>query len=347
MRIVTTLPQDKLGKVDAAVRAIEATGYDGVFTLENRHDPFLPLAIAATQTTRIELATGIAIAFSRSPMTVANIAWDLQQASGGRFVLGLGSQIRAHNERRFSVPWSAPAPRLREYVAALRCIWRCWKYGEKLDYRGAHYQFTLMTPNFVPEGGNLPLPAITLAAVGTKMLTVSAEVADGVRLHPFCTRRYLEDIVMPRIERGLAKRGLSRAHFDISGGGFIATAADEDGLIKQREWIRYRIGFYASTPAYWPILEHEGYAALGPQLNALTKQGQWHKLAAAVPDELLYACAVIARHDELRARIEARFADLVDTVNASVSSELPADIPPDLIRSIQQIPCRWRAYETA
>ena len=173
--------------------------------MENQHDPFLPLAIAATATERVELLTGIAIAFARSPMSAANIGWDLQVASRGRFVMGIGSQVKGHNQRRFSVPWSAPAPRMREYVEALRAIWRCWKYGEKLDYQGEHYTFTLMTPNFVPEHADYPLPPITMAGVGPAMLRVAGEVCDGVRLHPFCTRKYMETVVVKRLGEGWPK----------------------------------------------------------------------------------------------------------------------------------------------
>ncbi|MBT6278086.1 MAG: LLM class flavin-dependent oxidoreductase, partial [Chromatiales bacterium] len=187
MRVITTIPQRDLRQVPAAAQAAEAAGYDGIVTLENKHDAFLPLAVAATCTKRVELATGIAISFTRSPMAAANVAWDLNESSDGRFVLGLGTQIRAHNEKRFSAPWSPPGPRMREYVQSLKAIFRCWKYGEKLAFEGKHYRFTLMTPYFVPEGSGLPLPGVTLAAVGPVMLKVSGEVADGVRLHPFCT----------------------------------------------------------------------------------------------------------------------------------------------------------------
>ncbi len=225
MRVLTPLPQDDLVDVPAAARAAEAAGYDGVVTMENRNEPFLALGVAAVATSRVELHTGIAIAFARSPMAVANAAWDLQTASRGRFVLGLGSQIRAHNENRFSVPWSAPAPRLREYVEALRAIWRAWQTGAKLDYRGQHYHFTLMTPNFTPRSTGQPMVPVTIAAVGPAMLRLAGEVCDGVRLHPFCTRRYVDEVVLPQLQAGMARSGRSREHFEISGGGFVATGA--------------------------------------------------------------------------------------------------------------------------
>src|SRR5476649_1743491 len=197
MRIFTTLPQHDLRKVGPAARAIEAAGYAGVNTQENQHDPFLSLAVAGVATERIELHTNIAIAFARSPMVCANVGWDLAASTGGRFTLGLGSQIRAHNERRFSVPWTAPAPRMREYVQAVLAIWAAWKGDGKLGYEGKHYRFTLMTPNFVPEPYDGPLPRLGLAAVGPAMLKVAAEESDDVKLHSFCTRKYLEQNIMP------------------------------------------------------------------------------------------------------------------------------------------------------
>ena len=209
MRIATSLPQDDLRKVKAAARSLEGDGYAVLGTVENKHDPFLPLAIAAVETERVELATGIAISFSRSPMAVANASWDLNEASRGRFVLGLGTQIKPHNERRFSVPWTPPAPRMREYVQALRAIWRCWRFGEKLAFEGEHYRFSLMPPYFVPESLNLRLPPVTLAAVGPAMLRVTGEVADGVRLHPFCTAQIPRDRRHARIAD---RHGPHRAH---------------------------------------------------------------------------------------------------------------------------------------
>ncbi len=346
MRITTTIPQHNLRAVPTAAAAVEAAGYDGIMTLENQHDPFLPLAVAATCTERVELATGIAISFLRSPMSAANLTWDLNEASGGRFVLGLGTQIKAHNEKRFSVPWSAPAPRMREYVEALRAIWRAWKYGEWLRYEGEHYRFTLMIPNFVPEGSGLDLPAVTLAAVGPAMLKLSGEVADGARLHPFCTQRYLAETVMPRIQAGLEATQRKRENFEISGGGFIATGKDDEAVAAAAEWVRYRIAFYGSTPAYWPVLETHDEGDLGRKLNRMTKAGQWDKLAAEISDDILELFAAIGRHDEIAARIERRFGGSADTVHASTSSQIRSDLPADLIADIQRIPAVFSGFDT-
>src|ERR1700757_1612625 len=212
MRVFAALPQQDLRKVAAAAREVEADGYDGVASMENKHDPFLALAIAGAATEHIELHTSVAIAFARTPMAVANVGWDLAGSTGGRVVIGLGSQVRAHNERRFSVPWTPPAPRMREYVQVLRAIWRCWKTGEKPAFEGRHYRFTLMTPNFAPEPIDAPAPAVMIAAVGPAMLKVAAEECDGVKLHGFCTRQYLTKEIMPRTAAGLAKAGRARGN---------------------------------------------------------------------------------------------------------------------------------------
>jgi probable F420-dependent oxidoreductase len=337
MRVFTTLPQEDLRKVGPAAQAIEAAGYDGVTTQENKHDPFLSLAVAGTATKKIELHTGIAIAFARSPMSVANMGWDLAGATGGRFTVGLGSQVRAHNERRFSVPWSAPAPRMREYVQALRAIWRAWKTDGKLNYEGQHYRFTLMTPNFVPEAIDAPAPRIEIAAVGPAMLKVAAEECDGVKLHVFCTRKYLTDAIMPVLEAGLAKAGRARRDFEIMGGGFVVTGKDDAAVAKLFEWVRYRVAFYGSTPAYWPVFEVHGHGDLGRKLNQLTREGKWGEMAKQVPDDLVHEFAAVGRHDQICKAVEKRFGGLVDAINASANSGVPADLPPDVIQDIQRL----------
>lgn len=347
MRVATTIPQADLRRVEAAARAAERDGYGVVYALENKHDPFLPLAIAATTTEKVELATGIAIAFSRSPMVTANAAWDLNEASRGRFVLGLGTQIKAHNEKRFSVPWTAPAPRMREYVQALRAIWRCWRFGEKLDFAGEHYRFSLMPPNFVPESQGLRLPPVTIAAVGPAMLRVAGEVADGVRLHPFCTRRYMEQVVLPELTSGLQKSGRTRETFEIVGGGFLATGATDEAVQKVREWVRYRVAFYGSTPAYYPVLEVHGLQDLGLKLNRMTKQGAWDKLSAEVPDDVLDLFVVSGRHGDIVPAIDKRFGGVSDTIYASASSEEPGDLPPDVLQDIGRIPTPFAGFADA
>ena len=345
MRVFAPVPQDDLNRVAAAARQSEAAGYDGIVTMENRNNPFLPLAVAATATKRVELVTGIAIAFARSPMAAANIGWDLQVASHGRFVMGIGSQVKGHNERRFSVPWSAPAPRMREYVEALRAIWRCWRDGEKLDYQGEHYSFTLMTPNFVPEHAEHAPPAVTIAAVGPAMLRVAGEVCDGVRLHPFCTRKYMENVAIRRLDEGWAKGGRDRARFEITGGGFIATGADNAAVAEALERVRQRVGFYGSTRAYWPVWEQHGLEELGRKLFRMSMDGEWNQMSKAVPDEVVSLFAAIGRHDEIAASIEARFGGISDALFVSNAPGVGPDLPPDLIQDIQRIPNRFSGFE--
>ena len=307
-------------------------------------DPFLPLGIAAVNTQKLELSTGIAIAFSRSPMVVANIGWDLQAASGGRFVLGLGSQVKGHNERRFSVQWSPPAPRLREYAHALRAIWNTWKTGEPLNFEGQHYRFTLMTPNFTPEPMDSPAPPITVAAVGPAMMKVAGQAYDGVRLHPFCTRRYLEDAVIPILENALVSVGRQRKNFEISGGGFIATGADDEAVAKMFEWVRMRIGFYGSTRAYWPVLEAHDLEELGLKLNHMSRNNKWDQMAQEVTDDIVHLFAAVGRHDEIAEAIRGRFGGISDAVYDSASSELRGGLPADAIQNIQSIPSTFTSF---
>lgn len=347
MRVITTIPQGNVREAAAAAKDIEAKGFDGIVTQENKHDAFLPLAAAATVTDRVELATGIAISFARSPMVAAQMSWDLCSSTNGRFVLGLGTQIKAHNEKRFSVPWSAPAPRMREYLQALRAIWNSWATGERLRYEGNHYTFTLMTPNFTPPHTFTGLPKVTLAAVGPYMMSVAGEEADGVRLHPFCTRKYMEETIVPRIEAGLAKTGRSRENFEISGGGFVATGPDDESVEKMLDWVRYRIGFYGSTPAYYPVLEAHGMQELGLKLNRMTKEGKWDQIAGEIPDDLLHLCCAVGRHDQIASVIETRFGGISDTLFASISTDIPSDFPPDLIQDIQRIPAAFSTHQAA
>src|SRR5271170_195305 len=342
MRVFSTVPQEDLRKVAAAARAVEAEGYDGVVAMENKHDPFLALSIAGTVTQRIELHTGVAIAFARSPMAVAEVGWDLAGATSGRFVVGLGSQVRAHNERRFSVPWTPPAPRMREYVQALRAIWRCWQTGGRLSYEGAHYRFTLMTPNFTPEPIDAAPPAVMIAAVGPAMLKVAGEECDGVKLHGFCTRRYIDEAVMPRLAAGLAKAGRRRENFEISGGGFLATGPDDATVARMFEWVRQRVAFYGSTPAYYPVLATHGLEDLGHKLNAMVRQGKWTEMAKEVPDAVAHLFAAVGRHDQIVGAIGERFGGLVDAL--TLRADGAGEVPPDLVQDLRRLPHVFREF---
>ena len=340
MRVFTTVPQHDLRLVPEAARQAEAQGYDGIISMENQHEPFLALAVAGAATERIELHTGVAIAFARTPMAVAEVGWDLAGSTGGRFVVGLGSQVRAHNERRFSAPWTPPAPRMREYVQVLRAIWQCWKTGDKPGYEGKHYRFTLMTPNFTPPPIAAPAPPVMIAAVGPAMLNVAAEECDGVKLHGFCTRKYLTDAIMPRVKAGLAKAGRARAEYEISGGGFLATGPDDETVAQRFEWVRQRVAFYGSTPAYYPVLAAHGLEDLGLKLNALVRQGKWSELAKEVPDEVAILFAAVGRHDEIVGAIERRFGGLVDSL--TLRGDGVGEVPPDLVQDVRRIPHQYR-----
>src|ERR1700761_4495939 len=348
MRVLNTLPQADLRQTAASAVASEATCYDSLLTMGNKHDPFLAHAIAAVNTDRIELGTSVAIAFPRSPMVVANACWDLQNASQGRFVLGIGPQIRPHNEKRFSVPWTAPAPRLREYVQSLRAIWTTWETGEKLDFRGQHYTFTLMPPYFIPPSTGQKMVPITLAAVGEHSLRLAGEVADGVRLHGFCTRQYLQDVILPRLREGMARTGRTREHFEITGGGFVATGADAEATAKMFEVVRGRVAFYGSTPGYWPVLELHGLGDLGRELNALSKAGKWQEMAGRVSDDVVHLFAAVGTHTEIAGKIAERFGGLSDALNLRAdSSSAGGDVPPDVIQEIKRIATPFKGYKTA
>jgi len=284
-------------EIEDRARTLEADGYDGGATAETSHDPFFPLLLAARATERLELSTGVAIAFARTPMTMASIANDLQLASKGRFSLGLGSQIKPHIERRFSMPWSHPAARMREYILAMRAIWAAWNDGTKLDFRGDFYSHTLMTPFFNPGPNPYGPPKVYLAAVGELMTEVGGEVADGVIIHGFTTERYVKEVTLPAIERGLAKAGRSRADFEISGPLFVVTGTNEQELETARQAVQQQIAFYGSTPAYRPVLDLHGWGDLQPELNSLSKQGEWVKMGELIDDDVLDAFAVVAEPD--------------------------------------------------
>jgi probable F420-dependent oxidoreductase len=293
----------------------EGAGYDGLFLGETAHDPFLPLGVAAGTTSTLTLGTGIAVAFPRSPMHLANIGHDLQVATGGRFVLGLGSQIKPHVEKRFSAVWSQPAERMRELLEAIRAVWRCWNEGERLAFRGDFYTLTLMTPFFVPEASASGPPPIMIAAVGERMTEVAGEAADGVFLHAFTSEQYLREHTVPALERGLARSGRARSSFSICPQVFVAAGTTEDEVAERRDAVRGQVSFYASTPAYRPVLEIHGLGDLQDELNALSKQGQWAEMATLITDDILDVFCVSGPPAQAGADIVRRFGGLVDRVS--------------------------------
>jgi probable F420-dependent oxidoreductase len=347
MRISTVIPGGDWRATAAAAAAAEAAGFDQLQANELKHDPFATLIPATLATEKMGLATSVAIAFPRSPMIVAGLGWDLQRNTRGRFVLGLGSQVKGHNERRFSVPWSPPAPRMAEYVAALRAIWRCWETGVPLDFRGEHYTFTLMTPEFAQEPNGLAMVPVTIAAVGPAMQRLAGRVCDGVRLHSFCTRAYIEQVVMPEIEAGLAASGRPRANFEISGGGFVATGPDREAVKAAAEHVRYRVAFYGSTPAYRPVLALHGHEELGKRLSAMAKAGEWSQMAAAVPDEVLHLFAAVGTYDELPERIAERFGGVVDSVSIEAAPGTDTATLRRLVEAAKAIPSPFLGFATS
>ena len=304
-----------LSGAGAAAKEAEAAGYDGLWTAETSHDPFLPLLLAAEQTERVELGTGIAVAFARNPMTLAQTAYDLQAFSGGRFLLGLGSQIKPHITKRFSMEWSHPAPRMREMILALRAIWDCWDNGTKLDFQGDFYTHTLMTPFFNPGPNPHGTAKVFLAGVGERMTEVAGEVADGFLCHAFTTEAYLRDVTLPALERGLAKSGRTLADLEISGPAFVVTGTTDEEMAKSSDGTRQQIAFYGSTPAYRGVLEHHGWGELQDELNVLSKQGRWVEMGDLISDDILHTFAVVGEPEQIAAGLHERYGDVVDRVS--------------------------------
>lgn len=298
-----------------SARKSEEAGYDAIWSSETSHDPLLPLLIAAEHTERVGLGTAIVVAFGRSPMTLALSAWDLNAFSGGRFLLGLGSQIKPHIEKRYSMPWSHPAPRMREFILAMRAIWDCWQNGTKLDFRGDFYTHTLMTPFFNPGSNPYGAPKVFLAAVGEGMTRVAAEVADGMLVHGFTTERYLREVTVPAIEAGLAASGRTRADYQLSYPAFVVTGDTEEEMAAAETGTRKQIAFYASTPAYRGVLECHGWGELQTELNSLSKRGEWDEMGRLVTDEILDAFAVRGTPEEIPAALHRRFGDIIDRIS--------------------------------
>jgi probable F420-dependent oxidoreductase len=317
-------PALTVNRIAAAARAIEALGYDGATSPEAGHDPFLPLAIAAAHTTRITLATNVAIAFPRSPLVTAQTAWDLQQYSGGRFHLGLGTQVKGHNERRYAAPWTAPpGPRLREYILCLRAMFRTFQNGGTPTYfEGAHYRFTSMPPFFNPGPIAHPHVPIYIAAVNRYMVRLAGELCDGLRLHPIATFGYTRDVVLPAIDAGARKTGRTRADVDVVGAPFLGIGRDAEAVDAATADIRQRVAFYGSTRTYHAVFEHHGWQDVGQHLHRLSLAGKWTEMPRLVSDEMLSEFAVIGTYDELAGALTRRCDGIFST--------LLLDLPPDL-----------------
>ncbi|MBM5811441.1 MAG: TIGR03617 family F420-dependent LLM class oxidoreductase [Gammaproteobacteria bacterium] len=315
MKVFTTAPLEDPRDARTLYPRLEEIGYDGAFSFEAKHDPFLPLVLAAEHTRRLQLGTAVAIAFARNPMTLANLGHDLQLITAGRFRLGLGSQVRPHIEQRFSAPWSRPAARMRELVLAIRAIWDAWAGLRPLDFEGEFYRHTLMIPAFSPGPNPFGRPPLLLGGFGPLMTAVAGEVADGFIAHPFHTRRSLLDNVLPALQRGLARSGRQRGDFEVICATIVIAADREEDALALRAAVRKQLAFYGSTPAYRSTLDCHGLGELHAELNRMSKQGRWDEMADLIPDEFLEAVAVVGTRASVAPALSARLAGIADAVS--------------------------------
>ena len=313
MKIDYYLPDGPLNGVPRLVSRARDIGYDGVFTADTAHEPFLPIVAAVPVGGGMDFGTAIAVAFARSPMVVAQTAWDLARLTRGRFLLGLGTQIKPHVERRFSMPWGSPAARLAEFIHALRAIWDTWQNGVPLRFRGEFYSFTLMTPYFNPGPIEYPDIPVYIAGVGPYMSRLAGEICNGYHVHPFHTVRYLREVTLPAMSEGARAAGRSLDLIELASTVFVVTGRDEAEMAAMRQGVRQQIAFYASTPVYRRVLEVHGWD-FGPRLTAMSKRGEWAKMAGVVPDEAVAEIAVEAPIDRLGEVVRARYEGLLDRV---------------------------------
>lgn len=315
MKFDIALRDYDLQAVTARARNAEACGYDCLWTSETQHDPFLPLAVAATATSSIKLGTAIAVAFARSPMVIAQTAWDLQRGSAGRFILGLGSQVKAHIQRRFSVNFESPGPKLHEVVLALRAIWDCWQNGTQLGFHGQFYNFDLMTPFFNPGPIAHPNIPIYIAGVNAFMCRMAGEICDGLHVHPFHTTKYLREFVHPAVSEGLKISRRSREAFTYASACLVIVGDSERERAENAEAVRQQIAFYASTRTYEPVLAAHGWEAVGPELHRKSLQGDWKGMARLINDEMLDAVAVTGSYETIGKQLRERYSGLLDRVS--------------------------------
>ncbi|HEY3247812.1 MAG TPA: TIGR03617 family F420-dependent LLM class oxidoreductase [bacterium] len=313
MKVDAHIAYDSLHEVPALARAAEALGVDGIWFSETAHDPFLGAALAAEHTQRVSIGTSVAVAFTRSPTVLAHTAWDLAALAGGRFILGLGTQVKAHITRRFSMPWEPPAPKLRETVEAVRSVWETWRTGRPLQFHGRFYTLTLMTPFFTPPAQAGTIPIVT-AGVNPAMCRTAGAVADGFHVHPFHTPGYLRDVIRPALAAGRRRSPHRTEPFSIAAAAFAITGDGAEDRAAARERVRRSIAFYASTPSYRAVLAHHGWDAVGAQLSALAARGRWTEMPRLITDEILTAVAVEATDDDVGGAIVQRYRGLVDRI---------------------------------
>ena len=315
MKVYTTASLEDPRKARTIYKELEDIGYDGGFSFEAKHDPFLALAVAAEHTTTLRLGTGIAIAFARNPMNLANQGYDMQSISGGRFVLGLGSQVKPHIEKRFSSVWSHPAERMREIVLAIKAIWNCWEGKAPLDFKGRFYTHTIMIPAFNPGPNPYGPPPIFTGGFGPLMTAVAGEVADGFIAHPFSSRRSLLENTLPALEQGLAKSGRRPADTEVMCAPLVVTADTEEAFAASKLAARKQLAFYGSTPAYLPTLACHGWEELHRELNRLSKAGRWDDMTGLIGDDMLAEIAVVGERREIAGKLRARLAGIADSVS--------------------------------
>ncbi|HEY6417874.1 MAG TPA: TIGR03617 family F420-dependent LLM class oxidoreductase [Candidatus Binataceae bacterium] len=315
MKLDTNLPTRNLRDVPAAAKAAEDAGFDTLWTAEAGNDAFLPVALAAEHTRRIKIGTAVAIAFPRSPMATAYTAWDLAGLSEGRFVLGLGTQVKGHIERRFSVKWDAPVPRLREYILSLRAIFKSFSEGgSRLNFQGKYYNFSLMTPFFTPPKHNFPNIPIYIAGVNEHICRLAGELCEGLHAHPFNSPKYLREFVLPNVEKGLQKAGRSRKDFKIATTAFVIVGRNQEEIEKAKAGVRQQISFYASTRTYKVVLDMHGWGDVSARLNEKAAKGDWGAMAKEITDEMLEVYAVSGTFDDIADKVRARYEGLLDNV---------------------------------
>ena len=324
MRLETAIVAPTIQAIGEYARRMEEVGYDSIITPEVGHDPFLPLMIVAENTQRLKFGTGVAIAFPRSPFAMAQIAWDLQRYSGGRFMLGLGTQVKGHNERRYSTPWPAPpGPRLREYILCLKAIFNTFQTNERPNYQGKWYQFTLISPFFNPgpnPNGGVP---IYISAVNKYNCRLVGELCDGIRMHGFNTPKYTREVIIPSIEEGVKKAGRELADIDIVGGSFLVTGNTEEEVEKAKAPVKQQIAFYGSTRSYHPVLECHGWGETGMRLYRLSIEGKWAEMASEITDEMLDEFAIVGTYDEVVSKIRERYFGVVSTLDFGFAIQTP------------------------
>jgi len=335
MKLDAQLGVYDLPRVAAEAQRLERIGFDGLWSFETQHNPFLALAFAGTGTQRLELGTNIAVAFARTPMATAMVAWDLQQACGGRFSLGLGTQVRAHIERRFAAEWGRPAARVKDYIRCVQAIWDCFQNGSKPAYQGEFYQFKLITPFFNPGPIDQPRIPIYLAGVNPTMCRTAGEVADGFHVHPLHSPRYLREVVRPALDEGARTRGKGVGDMSLFAPVFAITGRTAEETAGRERFVREQIAFYASTPNYRAVMELHGWMAQAEELSRLMRSGQWQDMPGKVTDAMLDAFAVAAPMDKLPGLLRQRYEGLVQHV--ALYYPIPPDDPED----------EWKAFLSA